>query len=75
MMLLVARLSEMRLDPAGMISRLHEDGMRIVLHVVDPPVNLHGATGVVLFIVQYKVQPLLTTCDDPLPSCSNLIVN
>lgn len=32
-------------DPEEMIRRLHDDGMRVVLHVVDPPVSLHGAVG------------------------------
>ena len=30
-------------DPDGMIRDLHAEGMRVVLHVVDPPVDLHGS--------------------------------
>jgi alpha-glucosidase/alpha-D-xyloside xylohydrolase len=32
-------------DPDEMVRQLHEDGMRVVLHVVDPPLELHGAVG------------------------------
>ncbi|MFI5014300.1 MAG: TIM-barrel domain-containing protein [Hyphomicrobiales bacterium] len=32
-------------DPEEMVRLLHEDGMRVVLHVVDPPLDLHGAIG------------------------------
>jgi alpha-glucosidase/alpha-D-xyloside xylohydrolase len=32
-------------DPPEMLRQLHDDGMRVVVHVVDPPLNLHGTIG------------------------------
>jgi alpha-glucosidase (family GH31 glycosyl hydrolase) len=32
-------------DPEAMLRQLHDDGMRVVVHVVDPPLHLHGAVG------------------------------
>ena len=29
-------------DPPAMLRQLHDDGMRVVVHVVDPPLHLHG---------------------------------
>ena len=29
-------------DPHAMMRQLHDDGMRVVVHVVDPPLHLHG---------------------------------
>jgi alpha-glucosidase/alpha-D-xyloside xylohydrolase len=32
-------------DPDEMVRQLHDDGMHVVLHVVDPPLGLRGAVG------------------------------
>jgi alpha-glucosidase/alpha-D-xyloside xylohydrolase len=32
-------------DPEAMVQALHDDGVRVVMHVVDPPLNLHGAVA------------------------------
>ena len=32
-------------DPEALVAQLHADGMRVMLHVVDPPLHLHGTVA------------------------------
>lgn len=47
-------------DPAAMLRQLHDDGMRVMVHVVDPPQHLHGtvadASGDPDSVAQYWTQ-------------------